>query len=76
MMPLRLAFSLTPLVMSFLVGELCADDHPLDSRIPRWGHNLLLDAKVSGNLVSFEKGQSHSACLAIHSPHVPPPPST
>ncbi len=56
MMPSRLAFSLTPLLVSFLVGELCADDHPLDSRIPRWGHNLLLDAKVSGNLVSFEKG--------------------
>lgn len=33
-----------------------AQDRSPDSRIPRSGHNLLLDARVSGNLPSFKKG--------------------
>jgi hypothetical protein len=50
--------NISRLLVQAIVLILCvqyADTHAT-ARIPQWTHNLLLDAKVSGNLKSYQKG--------------------
>jgi hypothetical protein len=48
--------SLLLVLLSALSQVARAEDAASSSTTPRWGHNLLLDATLSGNLPSFDKG--------------------